>query len=408
MIEPFLKSIDPETRDTALYIIMVKSKSIPTPTPSSTVALLGLLLHDSNGRINSSALGALREISRYTDIDIIIKDLVSILSLLDRDYMFYRDYMLSEYMLDAIEIFSNSHQKSTIVVSTLQKLSANDNSEIANSARSALKKLGITLIKKDGKPIIQKPTNYKDEDDLNINIVPIPSEKKLKQYAQEDLSMEPNMIFVEGAYYDMGRDFGSNNRPVHKVMVNSYYIDRYLTTVQEYRTFCKITGKSMPSPPPWGWNDDHPIVNITWFEADEYAKWKGKRLSTEAEWEFASRGGIKSKNYEFSGSTIREKVAWYKENSGNVTHPVGLKLENELGLFDMNGNVWEYCFDWYIWNYYAQSQLDNPTGPQEGNGRSIRGGGCADDFSWVDSFTRSNKEPNERGIYTGFRCVKNY
>lgn len=147
----------------------------------------------------------------------------------------------------------------------------------------------------------------------------------------------------------------------------------------------------MPLTPEWGWNDNHPIVSVTALEADDYCVWlsqktgKNFRLPTEAEWEFAARGGMKSKGYIFSGSNDIDQVGWSVRNSEGSTHPVAQKEPNELGLYDMSGNAWEWCSDWL--DLYDPLQLDNPQGPKEGTFRVRRGG------SW------DAKEKNCRNTY---------
>jgi formylglycine-generating enzyme required for sulfatase activity len=133
--------------------------------------------------------------------------------------------------------------------------------------------------------------------------------------------------------------------------------------------------RSETTSPSLGWNDNDPIVDVTWDDVNAYAKWAGIPLPTEAEWEFAARGGTKTSNYTYSGSNTIGDVAWCYSNSGSSTHTVGTKSANELGIYDMSGNVWEWCADWYG-SYSSIAQID-PTGPTSGTYHILRGGSWA-------------------------------
>jgi formylglycine-generating enzyme len=151
--------------------------------------------------------------------------------------------------------------------------------------------------------------------------------------------------------------------------------------------------------------EECPVLNTTWEGANTFCDFFGLRLPTEAEWEFAARGGNRSKGTAYSGSDSIQLVGWYDKNSGNRTHPAGTLMQNELGLFDMTGNVWEWCLDWDA-PYDSTSQTD-PKGPAEGRFRIYRGGcwlsaaiHCTNDF-------RCTGDGDYHGItHNGFRCAR--
>lgn len=208
-----------------------------------------------------------------------------------------------------------------------------------------------------------------------------------------------NMVLVKGGAFEMGctteqgKDCSGTDHK-HSVVLGNYYIGRYEVTQLQWLAV-------MGSKPSGHKNCDNcPVENVSWNDIQLFIQKLRKmtkfkfRLPTEAEWEFAARGGKRSKGYKFAGSNRLGEVAWYTENSQD-SHPVGEKLANELGLFDMSGNIWELCQDWYDFNYYVISPEKNPSGPKYGQRRSLRGGcfnlaktGCrvsARDFQGPDS-----------------------
>lgn len=193
-----------------------------------------------------------------------------------------------------------------------------------------------------------------------------------------------NMVYVSGgtftmgATFEQGSDADDNEKPIHRVTLSSYYINRYEVTQAEWKAV-------MGSNPSDFKGDNLPVESVSWNDCQEFIRklnsltGKNFRLPTEAEWEFAARGGNNSRGYKYSGSNDIGSVAWYSRNSGHRTHPVGQKSPNELDLYDMTGNVWEWCQDWK--GSYSSSSQINPTGPYSGSIRVHRGGGW-DENAW--------------------------
>lgn len=252
---------------------------------------------------------------------------------------------------------------------------------------------------------------------LSINSTPIKdavrlfSDKKAALY--KEAAITPQMVKVEGGWFDMGSTDGDNDeKPVHRVKIDSFAIAKYEVTFDEYDRFCEVTGRPKPDDNGWG-RGKRPVINVSWTDANEYCRWissitgKSFRLPTEAEWEFAAKGGNKNQGFLFSGSDNLDEVAWHSGNSGGTTHEVGTKKPNELELFDMNGNVWEWCSDWYNETYYASSAETNPKGPLSGMYHSLRGGSW---YSFNGHVCRTTVRVREASDYmdntTGFRVVR--
>ncbi len=254
------------------------------------------------------------------------------------------------------------------------------------------------------------------------------------------------MVFVKGGTFQMGQpdpnavcdDCSKNEQPVHSVTVSDFYIGKYEVTVAEFEKFIEETGyKTQDDKDGKGyvydgsawkevygatWRHDvagnlqtdnrHPVMRVSWHDAVAYCEWLSKKtgktysLPTEAEWEYAAGGG--STHQKYAGTNYESSLgsyAWYWDNSEKRTHPVGSKSPNSLGLYDMSGNVWEWCSDWYGENYYSSSPSLNPQGPPSGSFRVDRGGSWDYDASYCRVADRSGSSPSISSNCLGFRVV---
>ena len=222
----------------------------------------------------------------------------------------------------------------------------------------------------------------------------------------------PEMVYVEGGTFVMGctdeqNECGNAEYPVHEVTVSSFYLGKYEVTQVLYEAVMGENPSDFKDCP------NCPVESVSWSEAVAFARQLSAmtgqryRLPTEAEWEYAARGGSKTQAFRYSGGDSLALVGWYENNSDSKTHPVGGKGANELGIYDMSGNVWEWCIDWNDGDYYENSPATNPQGPEQGKNRVLRGG-C---WSWPEKHSRitrrSGSGPDSRGNQIGFRVVLN-
>jgi formylglycine-generating enzyme required for sulfatase activity len=195
----------------------------------------------------------------------------------------------------------------------------------------------------------------------------------------------------------------SDEKPSHQVTITKgFWIGQTPVTVGAYKRFAGATGRLMPPAPNFngGWaNENMPVVNVTWDDAQAYCGWVGGGLPTEAEWEYAARGGSTEARY----GPIDE-IAWYRHNSGGQTHDVAQKRPNGHGLYDMLGDVWQWANDWWDQNYYQSSPSQDPTGPASGKEHVVRGGCWFDRSRDVRVSSRNGGDPTYRDRYDGFRC----
>jgi formylglycine-generating enzyme required for sulfatase activity len=229
---------------------------------------------------------------------------------------------------------------------------------------------------------------------------------------------EMEMVYVAAGEFLMGSAVvaPTDQKPQFRVSLPGYWIDRYEVTVAQYRKFCQETGREMPDAPFWGWQDEHPVVNVTWDEAAVYAKWAGERLPTEMEWEKAARG-TDGRIYPWGNAWDRDKVAGHLIGIRLGAPPVAVDIATRpagsqpagaspYGAMDMAGNVWEWCADWYDKNAYKRYAKGDLKPPSSGNYRVLRGGSCFYDnptyFSCAFRYA-----PDDGSRYShGFRCVR--
>jgi formylglycine-generating enzyme len=258
------------------------------------------------------------------------------------------------------------------------------------------------------------------------------------------------MVSIPGSAFQMGNDASarSSERPAHEVEINPFHIDEHEVTNRQFADFVGQTGYVTTAEErrhsqvydldnrrwhkcdgadwrhPGGpdttldGKDDYPVVHVSWLDAQAYCRWSGKRLPREAEWECAARGGLRDDDYPWGGEETPHgrymANYWQHDHPGAADGfpalaPVKSFPPNRFGLYDMSGNVWEWCEDWFAEDYYAQSPRENPPGPPQGKTRVVRGGSwlCPENFFiGYTVFARAARTPQETSQNLGFRCAK--
>ncbi|MGM9869953.1 MAG: formylglycine-generating enzyme family protein [Sodaliphilus sp.] len=240
----------------------------------------------------------------------------------------------------------------------------------------------------------QQKKQYREEPRVSSSYTP-----DVKTYYANGVSFEMVEVrggtFTMGATSEQGSDAYSDGKPTHQVTLSSYYIGKTEVTQALWQAV-------MGSNPSYFKGSNLPVEKVSWDDCQTFIRklnaltGKNFRLPTEAEWEFAARGGNNSRGYKYSGSNTLSNVAWYTDNSDGTTHPVGSKSPNELGIYDMSGNVWEWCSDY--WGSYSSSSQYNPTGPGSGSDRVGRGGGWNCDAGSCRVSFRDGSTPSYRGL----------
>ena len=251
-------------------------------------------------------------------------------------------------------------------------------------------------------------------------------------FAQGGVRTPDWMAYVEGGTFRQGspddeKDRSFDEGPRREVRVSSFLLAKRELTFDEYDEYCSAAGRPRPADGGWGrWS--RPVINVSWLEAVEYCNWRsrkdgltpaytldgskvtcdwgadGYRLPTEAEWEYAARGGKKSRGFQYIAWDDPEVVAWYNLNAGGRTHPVGGKAPNELGLYDMGGNVWEWCWDWYAG--YPVGDVSDPRGPPAAALKVVRGGAWFNVVSNLRPAKRYFIDPSYKHDYLGLRLAR--
>jgi len=228
------------------------------------------------------------------------------------------------------------------------------------------------------------------------------------------------MALIPAGSFEMGdsknaggqKNWMKRSRPVHRVELDAFYMDVHEVTVGQFREFVNQSGHkyggNWDSVAKYSPGDGYPMVYVSCSDATAYAKWVGKRLPTEAEWEYAARGGLVGKRYPW-GDEITHDDANYSGTGGKdkwkYSSPVGSFAANDYGLYDMIGNVYEWCQDWYGSDYYSKSPAKNPLGPDTGSYRVLRGGFWNYSPDHLQVAARNYDSPTNRANILGFRCV---
>ncbi len=248
-------------------------------------------------------------------------------------------------------------------------------------------------------------------DEIQEKVVPV----TLSLADQEKAKLAPEgMAFIKGGCFIMGNDYAQEDeKPEHEICLDDFFMDKYEVTQARWESLLGFNPAKIMAP-------ENPVEQVNYYEVQEFLeKSNGQcRLPTEAEWEYAAKGGADSRYY--WGNMMDEAYGWYKDGSGETSHPVGQKLPNQYGLYDMMGNVWEWTDDWYE-PYYLMREKKNPKGPETGEFKVIRGGAFDSSAGALRTTNRIWLHPKNRVFpkvttygqaineiynYIGFRCAK--
>ncbi len=313
-------------------------------------------------------------------------------------------------------------------------------------------KLSVEDRTQEQKSVVKKEQPEVDTEKAAISVAPVktsaapvpaesapalPAEAENRPGASQLSGLAPEMdlkgvemVLVEGGEFKMGSgEFEKDEQPIHAVKLGSFYMSKYEVTNAQYCVFLNEIGadedasyngqeyldiKSRDAEIKYEYGqfvpaegkENFPVSYVNWYGADAYCTWLGGRLPYEAEWEFAARGGNQSSGYKYAGDRSVSRIGWYDLVSKQSPREVGRKQANELGIFDMSGNVWEWCNDWYDKDYYEKSPVLNPPGPEEGAEKVIRGGSF---FSMADICRVTNRATlaaKVNDMEMGFRVCK--
>ena len=304
-----------------------------------------------------------------------------------------------------------------VIVEPIPPASPKKSSTIKDLLWFVLAGLIVILLVFGGLSITRCVNNHASDDhSADDTVVDIP--RPVGQYLDFTVNgVTFTMVLVEGGTFTMGataEQTGAYNdeKPAHQVTLSSYYIGQTEVTQALWEAVMGYSPTSDGSS--WsssdGLGDNYPAYNISYNDVLSFISKLNSltgrtfRMPTEAEWEYAARGGNKSKGYRYSGGNTLDNVGWYWDNSDQTTHLVAQKAANELGLYDMSGNVWEWCSD-YWYGTYSSSPQTNPTGPSKGSDRVMRGGCWCDDAALCRVADRNNYSPSLRDTFYGVRLA---
>ena len=308
----------------------------------------------------------------------------------------------------------------TIVAATAQIIHTHPNKKPVPAQTAPKKKTAAKTKTTPAKKTTPKQTSKRQSAPARTTPQPTSPARVLatNQYTVNGVTF--TMVSVQGGTFTMGAtgEQGSDawddeEKPAHRVTLSDFSIGQTEVTQALWRAV-------MGSNPSYFKGDNLPVEQVSWEDCQEFIRrlntltGRRFRLPTEAEWEYAARGGAHSQGYKYAGGNYLRDVAWYGQwngntydngNSGERTHPVGTKSPNELGLYDMSGNVWEWCQDWYSSNYYSSSPSTNPTGPSTGSYRVNRGGSWSYFARNCRVSCRNYNAPSNRIINLGLRLA---